>query len=140
MAQAVFVARHTFAYALGMALVAPALLVVSVETSVVHNVADAALMAAIVVLLALFEAALFSWGCAFGGMQRLERIGWAATAGAVTSAGLIAIATWIGSLPPPTDLESHKALGLYAMLRTLYVLIAPVALGLLCAGLAKRLR
>ena len=140
MAQAVFFSRHTFAYALGAVLVMPFWLLVPVETSAGHGSSRVAILAAIVVVLALFEAALFSWGCAFGAMARLTRTGWAAAAGAFASAGLIAFAVAMGSLPPATDLESHKTLGLLGMLRTLYVMGVPILLGVLCAWLAKRVR
>ena len=99
-----------------------------------------AIMAIVIVLCALMEAALFSLGCAWGGVERLHKPGWAFVAGIGTAVGFVALQALMNTIPTPMDIESHKRQGLYAMIGTVFVFLAPIISGLLCAWAWKRAR
>jgi hypothetical protein len=142
MARAVFFARHTFAFAAGILLAAVVTYFLRPDPPT-HQEADAIaimIIALLGILFALFEAALFSLGCAWGGVPRLPKPGWALVAGIAIGAGFVAYEAVMRTIPAPVDLETHKQHGLYGMVRVVYALMAPIIAGLLCAWAGRRAR
>ena len=140
MARAVFIARHTFGFAAGILLIAAAMFFLPDNRPTNQEAVASALLAVLIILGALMEAALFSLGCAWGGVQRLPKPGWAFVAGIATGVGFVAYRALMNTFPESTDLESHKQQGLYAMLGTAFIFLAPIISGLLCALIWKRAR
>jgi len=92
------------------------------------------------ILFALLEAALFSLGCAWGGVPRPRRTSWALMCGIVAAAGFLLYGAYDRSFPPPTDLEAAKQQYTRGTIAVAYVFLAPVVAGLACASLSKRAR
>ena len=140
MAKAIFIAPHTLAFAGGILVVAAVMFALPIGRQINPEQAGTAIMAAMILLCALMEAALFSLGCAWGGEARLTRPRPAFVAGVVAAIGFVALQGLMGTTPAPMDMEGHKRQGLYAMLGTTYVFLAPVMAGILCAWICKRAR
>jgi len=139
MAKAVFIAPHTFGYATGIILVAAGSFFLPHHRPTQE--ADAiVIMALLIMFFALMQAALFSLGCAWGGVPSLPKPGWALVTGIVTGAGYVAHVALMDAIPAPMDPQSHKQLDLYRILGTAYIFMAPIIAGLLCAWIAKRAR
>jgi len=140
MAKAVFIASHTLSFAAGIIFVAALMFILPFDRKINENDAGMLILLIMILLCALIEAGLFSLGCAWGGVERLPKPGWAFVAGVIIALGFIALQMMINTIPAPTDLESHKRKGLYAMMGTMFVFFAPVASGLICAWTWKRIR
>lgn len=142
MARAVLFARHTFGFAAGILLAAAVTFLLRPDSQSNQEVDAIAIViiALFGILFALFEAALFSLGCAWGGVPRMSRPGWALLAGIAIGAGFIGYEAFMQTLPPPVDLESHKQHGLYGMGRVVYAFLAPMIAGILCAWADRRAR
>lgn len=139
MGKAVFITPHTIYFAAGIILVAAIMFILPLDRNVTPGDASMSIIAIMVLLCALFEAALFSLGCAWGGVTRLPRPGWAFIAGVLIALGFVALQMLMSTIPAPVDLESHKRQGLYTMMRTMFVLVAPIISGLLCAWTWRRI-
>ena len=139
MAKAVFIAPHTLGYTAGFLAVGAVMLFWSHDGTGDRATIPAARGIAMI-FLGLMEAALFSLGCAWAGVQRLPRLTWAFAAGVATAVGLFALGILSDTLPPFTDLQSFEQRGYCSAISTAYVLLAPAIAGLLSAWLWKRTR
>ena len=140
MAKAIFITPHTLSFAAGVVLVATLMFVLPFDRRGQQDDVALWLVAGLVIFFAFFESALFSLGCAWGGVVRLPKPVWAFVAGIFTAAGYILFQVLLGSLPAPADIESHKSRGIYVMLGTVFVFIAPIVFGFICGWLWKRRR
>jgi len=140
MAKAVFITPHTLWYAAGFIAVAIVMLF-----WVPCGIGDTAMPEAAargggIVLLSLMEAALFSLGSAWAGVERLPRPIWTFAAGVATGVGFLTLRILLDSSLFSTALQSFERLGYYSAISTTYVLLAPAIAGLLSAWLWKRAR
>ena len=140
MAKAEFHAAHTYWFAAGFLIT----LVVSIWVK--HGLPDSVALAegiiaiALGVLFALLEAALYSLGCAWGGVSRPHRTFWALACGILTAVGFLLYGAYDHSFPPPTNLEEAKQQYTRGTIAVAYVFLAPVVAGLVFGWLSKRAR
>ena len=138
--RAEFHAAHTYAFAAGF------LITLAVSIGVKHGppsfsiTAEDLIETSLGILFALLEAALYSLGCAWGGVSRPHRISWALACGIATAAGFLLYGAYDHSFPPPTNLEEAKQQYTRGTMAVAYVFLAPVVAGLACAALSKRAR
>jgi hypothetical protein len=142
MAKAVFLAGHTFSFAAGILLAAVVTFLLRPDSPTNQGADAIAIMiiALFAYLFALMEAALFSLGCAWGGVPRLPKPRWALLAGIAVGAGFVVYGVLMRAIPAPVDLESHKQQGIYGAIAVVYSILAPIIAGLLCAWVSRRAR
>src|SRR5262245_4781266 len=88
MVKAEFAAPHTFAFAGAVLLTVVAAFLVQHGVSRLGAVDEALIVGVLVVLWTLIEGALFSLGCAWGGVSRPRKVAWAFGCGVAFAAGL----------------------------------------------------
>lgn len=140
MPKAVFFAAHTLGYTAGFLVVGMVILFWSHGEPRDTAMLETAGRGIAMILLGLMEAALFSLGCAWAGVQRLPGRTWAFAAGAATGVGHIALIILPDAVPPTTDLQRLEQRGYYSAITTAYCFLAPVIAGFLSAWLWKRTR
>ena len=140
MAKAVFIAPHTLGYIAGFLAVGMVMLFWSHGGPSDTAAQETAGRGIASILLGLMEAALFSLGCAWAGVQRLPRLTWAFAAGVATGVGLFALKILSDAVPPPAGLQGFEQRGYYSAISTAYLFLAPAIAGLLSAWLWKRTR
>ena len=136
--KAEFWAPHTFAFAGAVLLTVVAAYLAKHGLSRLGAADEALIVSTLVLLWTLAEGALYSLGCAWGGVSRPRKAAWAFACGVAFAAGLMLYAELDRPAGPPTTLEEAKQEYTRGALGVAYAFLAPVLAGLVCGWITRR--
>jgi hypothetical protein len=139
-AQAEIRAPHTVAFAAGYFMTVATVSWLTPGAPDSGNNIESLIVTGVALLWALMEAALYSLGCAWGGVSRPRKTSWALACGVLVALGFLSYAAIDGSIPPSTGLEGAKQQYTRGIIGVAYTFLAPTLAGLICAWISRRAR